>query len=76
MKKLYAFVINGKMYYFMGAISDSLLEYINLCINQIDDTSNNFACDDFCLYLKEKIGIVLNPIEISYVFRKIERPID
>ena len=71
MDNLYALVISGKMYYCLGMITDSLLESIDLLAKQmkIDFQSNENPCDDFCSLIKEKHGIVLTPINISYVFR-------
>lgn len=71
MDNLYALVISGKMYYYLGTIKDSLLESVDLLAKQIKIKfpNNENPCDDFCLLLKEKYGIVLTPINISYVFR-------
>lgn len=71
MDKLYALVIGGKMYYCLGVITDSLLESVDLLAKQmkIKFQNNENLCDDFCSLIKEKYGIVLTPISISYVFR-------
>lgn len=71
MDNLYALVIGGKMYYCLGMITDSLLESVDLLAKQmkIKFQNNENPCVDFCLLLKEKYGIVLTPINISYVFR-------
>ena len=71
MDNLYALVIGGRMYYCLGTISDSLLESVDLLAKQmrIKFHNNENPCNDFCLLIKEKYGIVLTPIDISHVFR-------
>ena len=71
MNNLYALVIGGKMYYCLGEITDSLLESVDLLAKQMEIKfqENENPCDNFCSLIKEKYGIVLTPINISYVFR-------
>lgn len=71
MDNLYALVISGKMYYCLGTITDSLIESIDLLAKQmkINFQNNENPCDVFCMLIKEKYGIVLTPINITFVFR-------
>lgn len=71
MDNLYALVIRGKMYYCLGTIKYSCLEPVNLLAKQmkVKFPNNENPCEDFCLLVKKKYGIVLTPINISYVFR-------
>lgn len=72
MKDLYALVVNGKMYYCMGKINDSQIDLVESIAKQLTDKSelrNN--CEEFCNLVGEKLNIVLTPINIKYVFRKM-----
>ena len=71
MDNLYALVISGKMYYCLGTITDSLIESVDLLAKdmKIDFQNGENPCGVFCKLIKKKYGIVLTPINITFVFR-------
>lgn len=72
MESLYALAVNGKMYYCLGKIDDSQMDIVESIAKHLTDKSelrNN--CEEFCNLVGEKLNIVLTPISIKHVFRKI-----
>ncbi|GEM_PF-3145130 len=72
MENLYALAVSGKMYYCLGKIDDSQIELVESIAKRLTnkkELSNN--CEEFCSLVGENLNIVLTPISIKHVFRKI-----
>ena len=72
MQSLYALVVRGKMYYCLGQIDDSQIDLIESIAKNLTDKSElRNDCEAFCNLVGKKLNIVLTPISIKHVFRKI-----
>lgn len=72
MEKLYSLAIDGRMFYFLGIIDESKFDQIDNIAKQIkvDTIDYESYCNNFIETIKTALGIKLQQINITYVFRK------
>lgn len=72
MKNLYALVVNGRMFYFIGMIDESKFDLIDNIAKKINFVSSDYdhGCKEFIEVVKNEFGIDISQINITYIFRK------
>lgn len=72
MENLYALAVKGKTYYCLGKIDETQLRLVENIANRLDVVNNTGnKCEDFCRLVREELNILLTPISVEYVFRKL-----